>query len=182
MVSLLEKICKGWNFTGMDSRGHSGGLAIGWCSRTIKVINDWGFDSGLRIKVFVEDLVSCITIINVYGPSQDRVPFWDNLFNKYFLENEDLILGGDLNFSLGEAESWGPIAHPDNQAGFFSHLMASNGLIDVAPLKMLPTWKNMRTGEARVTKILDRFLIFEPIAMLPLQFRQRIGSRGELDH
>jgi hypothetical protein len=98
------------------------------------------------------------------------------------MNSELLILGGDLNVSLGESESWGPTAHPNRQAGFFIHLMASNDLIDLAPLKMLPTWKNMRTGEARVTKILDRFLIFEPIAMLPLQFRQRIGSRGELDH
>jgi hypothetical protein len=98
-------------------------------------------------------------IINVYGPHTDHNTFWVNLFSKDLLNSDLLILGGDLNFSLGEAESWGPTTHPDSQAEFFSHLMASNGLIDVAPLRMLPTWRNMRAGEARVAKILDRFLI-----------------------
>jgi endonuclease/exonuclease/phosphatase family metal-dependent hydrolase len=121
-------------------------------------------------------------IINVYGPHTDQNTFWVNLFAKDLLKTELLILGGDLNFSLGEAESWGPTAHPDSQAGFFSHLLASNGLIDVAPLKMLPTWRNMRVGEARVAKRIDRFLISEPVAMLPFQFRQWIGSGGESDH
>jgi hypothetical protein len=40
----------------------------------------------------------------------------------------------------------------------------------------------MRVGEARVAKILDHFFISEPLAMLPLQFRQWIGSGGESDH
>jgi exonuclease III len=74
VIPLLGKICKGWNFTGLDSRGASGD-SIGWHSISIKLINDWGFDSGLGIKVFVEELGSCLTILNVYGPSQDRIPF-----------------------------------------------------------------------------------------------------------
>jgi hypothetical protein len=92
------------------------------------------------------------------------------------LNTELLILGGDLNFSLGEAESWGPNAHPDSQTAFFRHLIDSKGLIDVAPPKFLPTWRNMRTGEARVAKRLDHFLISESFASLPFQIRQWIGS------
>jgi hypothetical protein len=98
------------------------------------------------------------------------------------MKNEFLILGGDLNFSLGEAESWCPSSHPYNQASFFSHLLSSNGLIDIAPLKLLPTWRNMKVGEARISKRLDHFLISETLAMLPFQFRQWIGSGGESDH
>jgi len=52
---------------------------------------------------------------------------------------ELLILGGDLNFSLGEAESWGPKAHPDSPTAFFRHLIASKALIDVAPPKCVLT-------------------------------------------
>jgi len=40
----------------------------------------------------------------------------------------------------------------------------------------------MRIGEGRVAKRIDRFLIYEPVAMLPFQFRQWIGSGGESDH
>jgi hypothetical protein len=81
------------------------------------------------------------------------------MLGKYLSKNDLLILRGDLNFSLGEAKIWGPLAHPDNQAGFFSHLLASNGLIDIAPLKLLPTWRNMRVREARIAKRLNQFLI-----------------------
>jgi hypothetical protein len=75
------------------------------------------------------------------------------------LREENLIIGGDINFSLGEAETWGPSAHPDPQTYFFSHLLATNGLIDIVPTKLIPTWRNLRTGEAHVEKQLDRFVI-----------------------
>jgi hypothetical protein len=123
-----------------------------------------------------------VRIINVYGPHSDQNSFWESLLGKYLLKVDNLIIGGDFNFSLGEAESWGPSAHPDNQATFFNNLLSSKGLIDIAPLKLLPTWRNMRVGEARVAKRLDRFLISETLVMLPFQFHQWIGSGGESDH
>jgi len=130
----------------------------------------------------VEGIGKVIKIINVYGPHIDLITFWENLFGKDLLKNDLLILRGDLSLSLGEAEIWGPSTHPDNQAGFFSHLLASNGLINIAPLKLLPTWRNIRVGETRIAKRLDHFLIYEPLALLPFQFRQWIGSGGESDH
>jgi hypothetical protein len=81
-----------------DARG---GLAIGWHSRSIKLINDWGFDSGLRNK----SICGRIGFLSHNSKCLRAFPrpysFWDNLFNKSFLKTEDLILGGDLNFSLG---------------------------------------------------------------------------------
>jgi len=130
----------------------------------------------------VESIGKVIEIINVYVPHTDQISFWETLLGKYLLKNDLLILGGDINLSLREAESWGPSAHPDNQVAFFSHLLFSKSLIDIAPLKLLPTWRNMRVGEARITKRLDRFLIYEPLAMLPFQFCQWIGSGGESNH
>jgi hypothetical protein len=87
-------------------------------------------------------------VLNVYGLYVVRAPFWETLLKKQLLKVENLILGGDLNFSLGEAEFWGPTAHPDPQSGIFSHLLMDHGLIDISPLKLLPTWRNMRMGEA----------------------------------
>jgi hypothetical protein len=40
----------------------------------------------------------------------------------------------------------------------------------------------MRTGEAIIAKLLDRFMISESVSLLPFQFLQWIGSRGESDH
>jgi hypothetical protein len=73
-------------------------------------------------------------------------------------------------------------ALPTLQAEFFIHLLASKGFIDIAPVKLLPTWRNLRVGEAHVAKILDSFLITESMSMLSFQYLQWIGSRGEFDH
>ena len=82
------------------------------------------------------------------------------------MKNEFLILGGDLNFSSGEAESWCPSSHPYNQASFFSHLLSSNGLIDIGPLKLLLTWRNMKVGEARISKRLYHLFISKTLVWL----------------
>jgi len=162
--------------------GCSGGLVIGWCSRSIKLLNSWAFDSCLGVDVQVEGIGLEVRIINVYGPQSDKIPFWDSLFSKDLLKVENLIIGGDFNFSLVEVESWGPSAHPDPQAAYFRHLLSSNGFIDIAPIKLLPTWRNMRVAEACVAKRLDCFLISESMSMLPFQFRQCIGSGRESNH
>jgi hypothetical protein len=70
----------------------------------------------------------CFTVLNVYGPTQDRIPFWENLLSKSFMKNEDLILGGDLNFSLGMAKSWGQRAQTDSLSEFFNHIVGKKGL------------------------------------------------------
>ena len=33
-----------WNFEPLDVRGHSGGLAVGWNVRMVKVLNLWGME------------------------------------------------------------------------------------------------------------------------------------------
>jgi len=51
----------------------------------------------------VEGIEKVIRIINVYGPNTKQISFWENLLGKDLLKKYLLILGGDLNFSLGEA-------------------------------------------------------------------------------
>jgi hypothetical protein len=56
----------------------------------------------------------------------------DSLLSKYFFK-EMLILGGDLNLSLGPSEVWGDSARPDPLADFFFHKFAESRLIDLDP-------------------------------------------------
>jgi hypothetical protein len=100
-----------------------------------------------------------LKLLNIYGPNTDKIHFWNTLFKKYLMRSKNLIIGGDLNFSLGEEEIWGPSAHPDPQTTLFSHLLATNSIIDIVPTKLLPTWRNLRTVDAHVAKRRDRFLI-----------------------
>jgi hypothetical protein len=72
----------------------------------------------------------------MYGPYSERIPFWDFVFKIDLLKVDNLILGGDLNFSLGVAEVWGPNARPDHLSAMFSHLLSANGLLDVTPRRL----------------------------------------------
>jgi hypothetical protein len=71
----------------------SGGLSMGWRSRSIKLVNSWGFESGLGMTVRVEYIGRNFTILNVYRPSQERMQYWYNILAKYFTKERNLILG-----------------------------------------------------------------------------------------
>jgi hypothetical protein len=47
----------------------------------------------------------------------------------------------------------------DILAYFLRHKIEEARLMDVEPIKLVPTWRNNRYKEARVSKCLDRFLI-----------------------
>jgi hypothetical protein len=71
------------------------------------------------VEVLIVDLGQNFTILNIYGPYQDRVPYWESLVPRYFFLRDNVIIGGDLNFSLGEIEVWGPRAHADSHTDLF---------------------------------------------------------------
>ena len=75
----LESWLTGWSFVTLDVRGRSGGLAVGWKLCAAKLINSWGMDSVLGVELLSVDLGTNISVINVYGPYVNRVPFWDSL-------------------------------------------------------------------------------------------------------
>lgn len=68
LVSLLL----GWHFFAMDSSGRSGGLAIGYNPRTIKVLASWGGHGFIGLDLFPTELSLNLRIINIYGPCHQR--------------------------------------------------------------------------------------------------------------
>jgi hypothetical protein len=42
---VLESILPLWEFIGLDAKGRSRGVAIGWHRREIKILNSWGVES-----------------------------------------------------------------------------------------------------------------------------------------
>jgi len=159
----LEGMLPGWVFECLDVRGRSGGLATGWNPKSIKMGNVWGMESVLGCSLSSTDIGEEITLLNTYGPYQDRIPFWENLFKKDCFKGNSVIIGGDLNFTLGQSEVWGPQARVDTLADFFIHNLMELNLIDIEPISLKPSWRNMRTGENRVAKRLDRFLVADSL-------------------
>eukprot|EP00253_Pinus_taeda_P014508 PITA_14508 len=154
---MLNSLLPGWAFTALDASGHSGGLAIGIKECRVKILSHWGLKNVLGMEVLSPDFPIPLTIVNVYGPCQSRVSFWDDLLSKSVMNNPMMILGGDLNFSLGRNEAWGPSAREDPFAEFFLNLFSENNLIDPAPVKLKPTWRNKRVGDQREATITEVF-------------------------
>jgi hypothetical protein len=86
------------------------------------------------------------------------------------MKHEDLIIGGDLNFSLGVAELWDQWAQPNSLLDYFSHKLSELGLIDITPIRAIPNWRNNRMGEGYIAKIIDHFLTEEKLLEYPLSF------------
>ena len=135
----LESWLPGWSFVTVDARGRSGGLAVGWKNCRVKMINAWGTEAILGVEVFSEDLGIPLSVVNVYGPYLNRAHFWNSLFQSTLVNGDSVVLGGDLNFSLGQSEIWGPHAQADSLAGFFVQKLMEKGLLDIEPAKLKPT-------------------------------------------
>ena len=71
----LESWFGGWCFETLDVRGCLGGLAIGWNTRCVKVLNVWGMESVLGISIKALDLLDTFDVVNIYGPYLNRIPF-----------------------------------------------------------------------------------------------------------
>eukprot|EP00253_Pinus_taeda_P029779 PITA_29779 len=160
---LLDSWLPGWSFHSLDASSRSGGLTLGIWNRTIKTLNVWGGRGFLGADIYSPTLESNFRILNVYGPCQDRMAFWRPLLNLSLLHQDNIIIGGDLNFSLGYSEYWGNHAQVDAMTGFYQNLLESHNFIDVPSAKKQPTWKNNRVGEASLARRLDHFLTKEAL-------------------
>jgi exonuclease III len=110
VTNSLESLFPSWKFIRIDATGRSGGLAVRWCKKSVKLQNSWALESCLGVDLFLEGLGLELRVLNVYGPYSEHATFWESLFKKDLLKVKNMILGGDLNLSFGNAEVWGPSA------------------------------------------------------------------------
>jgi hypothetical protein len=91
-------------------------------------------------------------------------------------------MGGDLNFTTSNREMWGAHARVDPLQLYFSQLIQVEGLVDVEPLKLLPTWRNGRGGQDYIAKRLDHFFISEDLALSGIRYRTWVCNSNISDH
>jgi hypothetical protein len=61
-------------------------------------------------------------------------------------------------------------------------MIQEGGLVDVAPTKLLSTWRNGRCGKEYITKRLDRFLLDERLVTTGLRYRSWVCIYNISDH
>lgn len=158
---LIESMLPGWNFQATNVNGHSRGITLGYKPCTIHILGTWGGIGFLGVDIYSTELGTKIRMVNIYGPYHRRENFWERILEANIFQSDNIILGGDLNFSLGYLESWGHHPQADPLAGFFKQLLNLQKLIYVPSTKLAPTWRNKRSGEDSIASSLDRFLIKE---------------------
>jgi hypothetical protein len=138
--------------------------------------------AGILLEGVIKDTNLKVKLINCYGPYADRVVFWEELKRIGIFYEENLIIGGDLNFTISSREVWGVVVRVDPLQHFFIHLVQNGGLVDVEPVKILPTWRNGRKGQDYIAKRLDQFLISEKLVSLGIRYRSWICNDKISNH
>ena len=182
LVKEMESMLKEWEFIPVDAKGRSKGLILGWRSRKFLLLNAWSMNSSLCVALHSFELQLDLCFINLYGPYTEREVFWNNLLGMNCFSYPNLVVGGDLKFSLGHSEIWGAKARVDVLSDFFIHLLEGLGLIDITPLESRPTWSNRRIVSESIYKRLDRILLSADFLDSAFLLRQWIACGGDLDH
>eukprot|EP00253_Pinus_taeda_P034258 PITA_34258 len=178
----LNTLAARWKFLAIDADGRSGGLAIGYNPKSIRLDSSWGGQGFMGADIFLADLGLSLRIVNIYGPCQQRERFWRQFFNRNLMALDRIILGRDMNFSMGFRESWGSMVQVDTITEFMRNTLDQNDFIDIPMQKPLPTRRNRRVGASALARRLDRFLMKGPLIHQLHFYKQWVGTRGISDH
>jgi hypothetical protein len=113
-----------------SSVGKSGGLLVAW-DLILFELKPYLCVGGILLTGSFILAKRNLTFINVYGLCSERRQFWERVDATGLLAQSDLILAGDLNFSLGPTKVWAMMALPYSLASFFKNLIAKNHLVDI---------------------------------------------------
>lgn len=80
---------------------------MGFNKRLIILESVWGGEGYLGADIISFDFNIPLRLVKIYMPCHNTEILWKKLLDADFMQIENLIIGGDLNFSLGLAESWG---------------------------------------------------------------------------
>ena len=78
---------------------------MGFREGRMQMVNFWGMAQALGMEFQSPEFGFPLLIVNIYGPSQGREHFWSDLLSKSMLKSQNLVIGGDLNFSMGNSEA-----------------------------------------------------------------------------
>ena len=93
-----------------------------------------------------------------------------------FKKSEKVILGGNLNFTLGTQEVWGSRDRIGPVVNIFEQKLREGCLIiDLALAKLKRTWTNKRTRESKIAKRIDTFIIMENLIEKNSIIREWLG-------
>ena len=150
-LHLFAKINPRWEYCAIDALSLSGGILLAWNPYLIQCKSYHSF-AGILLSASFKGLDSIFSIVNCYGPYANRTSFWDSVVSRGLFNYPNLILAGDLNFTISDLEIWDNRACMDHLSLYFAQLLESMHMVDLAPTKIGPNWRNGRSGPECVSK------------------------------
>lgn len=180
-ISYFRKMFPTWFMVASKARGLSGGLAVLWDLVWIKA-KAYKCFVGILISAFLKGQSFNINILNTYAPYKNRLPFWEKLFASEIIELDSLMIVGDLNITLNFDECWGKCRKKDPLADRIKMEFLNKNFVDIAPIKLMPTWDNSRSREAYIAKRIDHFIFHASIIDKMGMPISSIGNAFTSDH
>ena len=118
-LHLFAFIKTGWEFCAIDALGISGGILLAWnpCLIRCKAFHSF---AGILLSASFKGLDSVFSIVNCYGPYANITSYWDTSVASGIFNYPNLILAGDLNFTISNLEIWGDRARLDHISMYFA--------------------------------------------------------------
>ena len=168
-----------------SSRGASGGVATLWNKTRFELTHSVSTTHWILTELLHKETGLKLSIFNIYVPMApgEKHQCWNSI-HEYLNTNpaENLILAGDLNITLSQAEKKGgnPIRDPARE--WVEDLIAEWDLEDIKPLKGKYTWTNKRIGPGHIAARLDRFLVQQSLHLLGMDPCSSIIPFSASDH
>jgi hypothetical protein len=102
---------------------------------------------GLCTEVYNKDLEISLSLLNLYGLDEGKENFWDNLYINNCLWSDNLIIRGNLNFTLNREEIWRLFSREDSLSNYFINKFELVEWVDVKPTQIFPTWSNNKVDQ-----------------------------------
>lgn len=105
ITPLLKSMLPSWWLHALDVNDQSGSIALGYNPRSMKMLRAWECRGFLGADIYSSKFGVEIRMLNIYGSCHHRENFWERMLGTKIFQADNLIIGGDLNFSLGFLES-----------------------------------------------------------------------------
>jgi len=155
---------RGCSVVAVDAQGASGGLAILWDPRQVKLSNFLATRRSISADFQIIGAGGLGYLTNVYGPNApgDKPEFLNYLEWIYHtIQTKPWIVGGDFNMIKSLTEKRGGRTSADPIQQVFLDFINRCRLVDVETVNGWFTWNNHRKGGHSIASRLDRFLISE---------------------
>jgi len=125
-IKLFLQCAPSWNAVALNPSGRYDGLLSGW-NLDFAELSAFDTLAGIYMEGMTKMSTIKVKLLNCYAPYKDMEQFWLPILHSSLLNEEGLIIGRYLNFTLSSKEVWGSSTRLDPLTDFFRNLLHSSG-------------------------------------------------------